>query len=196
MPDRIKLLCDVCDYEGVIYVAANEDVPLRNCPRCYPEPTGRYRTLRVLTREPHNPDVFADEGEHNRADAPPSAIEAALARLAPNVRHALARQASAHWGCPACGKRWPHLAANVVRPVCPGPCGVPLVKLSTKPPAKADCAPAMPLELAAVDALEEAEDALLDVARGTASYHDLAVTLASIAALLRGGLGDDHDDAA
>ncbi len=92
----------------------------------------------------------ADEGEHSAADAPPSAIDAALARLAPNVRHALARHAAA-------------------------------------------TAPALPLELAAADALEEAESSLLDVRDGTASYTDLTVALASIVALLRGGLGDDHD---
>ncbi len=97
-----------------------------------------------------------DHLDHNRADAPPSAIEASLARL----------------GYP------------------PGAGPVPLSW------APLDAAPAMPLEMAAADALEEAEDALLDVARGTASYHDLTVALTSIAAILRGGLGDDHDDAA
>ncbi len=56
---------------------------------------------------------------------------------------------------------------------------------------KADCAPALPLELAAADALEEAADALLDVADGTASYHDLEGSLERIVAILRGGLGDD-----
>ncbi len=80
---------------------------------------------------------MSNDFEHNRADAPPSAIEAALS-----------------WR-------------------------------------KADCAPALPLELAAADALEEAEDMLLGVSDGTASYHDLAGSLERIAALLRGGLGDD-----
>ncbi len=140
---------------------------------------------------------MSNDFEHNRADAPPSAIDASLARLGyPKTAAALARQAYARWGCPSCGKRWPHLAANVVRPVCPGPCGVPLVKLSTSHPAKADCTPALPLELAAADALEEAQSALLDVRDGTASYHDLAGSLERIAAILRGGLGDDHDDTA
>ncbi len=92
---------------------------------------------------------MSNDFEHNRADAPPSAIDTALARLAPNVRHALARHAAA-------------------------------------------TAPALPLELAAADALQEAEDALLDVRDGTASYHDLAGSLERIAAILRGGLGDDH----
>ncbi len=40
-------------------------------------------------------------------------------------------------------------------------------------------------------ALEEAEDALLDVKDGTASYTDIALALGHIADLLRGGLGDD-----
>ncbi len=93
------------------------------------------------------------EGEHNRADAPPSAIDAVLARLAPNVRHALARHAAA-------------------------------------------TAPALPLEIAAADALELAESELLAVAAGKTSYRGTTDVLERVAALLRGGLGDDHDDAA
>ncbi len=93
------------------------------------------------------------EGEHSQADAPPSTIEATLAKLPPNAQAALKRY-------------------------------------------HAQTAPAMPLELAAADALAIAEDALLGVRDGTASYTDLAGSLERIVAILRGGLGDDHDDAA
>ncbi len=54
----------------------------------------------------------------------------------------------------------------------------------------ADALPALPLEVAASDALELAEDALIGIHTGTTCYTDVAACLEEIATLLRCGLGE------
>ncbi len=99
-------------------------------------------------------------------------------------------------GCPACG----HLHTNSeqcdFRPVPEGehsqadaPPSATGAALSWR---KADTAPALPLELAAADALELADSELADVADGTTCFANMAAALDRIAALLRSGLGEDE----
>ncbi len=112
-----------------------------------------------------------DHLDHNRADAPPSAIPEALARLGyPKTAVAIERMRR---------ENRPKTADALTR------------LAETLAARKADCAPALPLELAAADALEEAESLLLAVEYETASYEVLMGSLERIAAILRGGLGDD-----
>ncbi len=104
------------------------------------------------------------EGEHNLADAPPSASGAALARLG-----------------------YPKTAAALNLCQCGLPAGHSL------PHAYGYTAPALPLEIAAQDALHVAEAQLVRIRQDSTCYTDTTAVLERIVALLRGGLGDDHD---
>ncbi len=141
---------------------------------------------------PGHPDPVP-EGEHSAADAPP--VRRCTVATCPCTSSADGGRSCYRCGAPMMKEFAGAREALTRRQKAYAPSSAIDAALA-RHAAATSAAPALPLELVAADALEEAEDALLDVARGTASYHDLTVALTSIAAILRGGLGDDHDDAA